>query len=67
MAFSDGFNQRYCEYGRDCSGVLSLRHRATGLAFSLLVAATREPRMQRFGARSIARLMHAFTNPLQTG
>jgi hypothetical protein len=32
----------------------------------LLDAGTREPRMQRLVARSIARLMRAFTNPLTT-
>jgi hypothetical protein len=32
----------------------------------ILDAGTREPRMQRLVARSIARLMRAFTNPLTT-
>jgi hypothetical protein len=32
----------------------------------ILEAGTREPRMQRFVARNIARLMRAFTNPLIT-
>jgi hypothetical protein len=32
----------------------------------ILDAGTPEPRMQRFVARSIARLMRAFTNPLTT-